>query len=267
MRFCVLASGSKGNSTYLETGSTRILIDAGLSGKAIEKRLAAIQVDAASLSAIIVTHEHHDHICGVGVLSRRFQLPVFVNEPTLLAGGKTLQKLAQWQPFVTGESLSFQDISIHPFRVSHDAADPVGFCINDGNHSLGYCTDTGKVSHLMHHRLADCDGLIIESNHDPAMLKRGPYPEYLKQRVRSNIGHLPNREAADFIDGLRHDKLHHVVLAHISETNNHPDLVWAAIREAMPGAAAKRSDHLPAISLACQERVGELVSLAAGKGS
>ena len=267
MRFCVLASGSKGNSTYLESGSTRILIDAGLSGKAIEKRLAAIQVDAASLSAIIVTHEHHDHICGVGVLSRRFQLPVFVNELTLLAGGKTLQKLARWQPFVTGDSFPFQDLSIHPFRVSHDAADPVGFSIDDGNHSLGYCTDTGKVSHLMQHRLSGCNGIVLESNHDPAMLKTGPYPEYLKQRVRSNTGHLPNHEAADFIHSLRHDNLHHVVLAHISETNNHPDLVWSAMREAMPGVDVKKGDKMPAISLACQEQVGVMVSLASGVGA
>ncbi|MDH3359412.1 MAG: MBL fold metallo-hydrolase [Desulfobulbaceae bacterium] len=258
MRFCVLASGSKGNSTYLETGSTRILIDAGLSGKEIERRLAAIQIDPASLSAIIVTHEHHDHICGVGVLSRRFQLPVFANEATLLAGGKTLQKLSQWQPFVTGDIFSFQDVSIHPFLISHDAADPVGFCIEDGNHSLGYCTDTGKISHLMHHRLSRCQGLILESNHDPVMLQSGPYPEYLKQRVRSNVGHLPNHEAAQFIDSLKHEHLRHVVLAHISDTNNHPDLVWAAVRGAMP-------DNMPNISLACQEQVGEVVSLVVGE--
>ena len=266
MRFCVLASGSKGNSTYVETGSTRILIDAGLSGKEIERRLAVVQVDPASLSAIIVTHEHHDHICGVGVLSRRYGLPVFVNEPTLLAGGSILQKLARWQPFVTGDAFSFQDLAIHPFLVSHDAADPVGFRIDDGNHSLGYCTDTGKISHLMHHRLARCHGLIVESNHDPVMLKNGPYPEYLKQRVRSNVGHLPNREAADFVDSLRHAALRHVVLAHISETNNHPDLVWAAVREVMPGAGSSGCDRMPAISLAVQERVGELITLRNGEG-
>jgi len=265
MRFCVLASGSKGNSTYLETGSTRILVDAGLSGKEIERRLAAIDVDAATLSAIIVTHEHNDHICGVGVLSRRFGLPVFVNEKTMLGGGKTLQKLAQWHPFVTGTTFTFQDLSIHPFVVSHDAADPVGFRIDDGNYSLGYCTDTGKVSHLMHHRLAGCDGLVIESNHDPEMLKTGPYPEYLKQRVRSNVGHLPNREAADFVDSLRHAGLQHVVLAHISETNNHPDLVLAAVREAMP-EVGRGGALMPAISLGRQERVGELVSLVNGAG-
>ena len=266
MRFCVLASGSKGNSTYVETGATRILIDAGLSGKAIEQRLAAIQVDPSSLSAILVTHEHHDHICGVGVLSRRFRLPVFMNEQTLVAGGKILRELALCRPFVTGDSFSFQDCIIHPFLVSHDAVDPVGFCIDDGKHSLGYCTDTGKVSHLMRHRLSSCHGLIIESNHDPVMLKTGPYPEYLKQRVRSNVGHLPNHEAADFIDSLRHEQLHHVVLAHISETNNHPDLVWAAMRVAMPDAGAQGSASAPAISLAWQERVGEFVTLPGGMG-
>ena len=266
MRFCVLASGSKGNSTFVESGATRILIDAGLSGKEIERRLAAIRVDAASLSAILVTHEHHDHIAGVGVLSRRYRLPVFLNQATLRAGGETLRQLAACTPFVTGTTFPLQDLSIHPFVVSHDAADPVGFRIADGRHTLGYCTDTGKISQLMRHRLADCHGLIIESNHDPLLLKNGPYPEHLKQRVRSNVGHLPNREAADLVDTLRHAALRHVVLAHISETNNHPDLVWAAVREAMPGADGRSANGGPVFSLAWQERVGEMVSLADGAG-
>ncbi len=266
MRFCVLASGSKGNSTFVESGATRILIDAGLSGKEIERRLAAIGVAADSLSAIIVTHEHHDHIAGVGVLSRRYRLPVYLNQATMRAGGETLRQLAASTPFVTGATFPLQDLSIHPFVVSHDAADPVGFRIADGRHALGYCTDTGKVSQLMRHRLAGCHGLIIESNHDPVMLQAGPYPEHLKQRVRSNIGHLPNRQAADFVDTLRHPALHHVVLAHISETNNHPDLVWKAVREAMPDAAREPGGGGPVISLAWQDRAGELVSLADGAG-
>jgi len=263
MRFCVLASGSKGNATFVESGPTRLLIDAGLSGKAIEGRLAAIGVDPASLSGILVTHEHHDHICGVGVLSRRFKLPVFANEATVAAAGKSLAKLAAFTPFTTGSSFSFQDLGIHPFVVSHDAAEPVGFCIDDGRVLFGYCTDTGTVSHLMRHRLARCHGLVLESNHDPLLLKDGPYPEPLKQRVRSNIGHLANREAADLIVTLRHAAFQHVVLAHISETNNRPAQVWETVREVLHNGGGQRLDGLPAISLAWQDRVGELVDLVA----
>ncbi len=266
MRFCVLASGSKGNATFVESGTTRLLIDAGLSGKAIEARLAAIGVDPATLAAILVTHEHQDHVCGVGVLSRRFNLPVFANQATIAAAGKGLAKLAACHPFATGTTFSFQDLVIHPFAISHDAAEPVGFILDDGCCLLGYCTDTGTVSHLMRHRLARCHGLILESNHDPLLLKTGPYSEALKQRVRSNVGHLTNREAAELIAALRHEAFQHVVLAHISETNNRPEQVWETVREVLPDACGEQGRGLPAISLAWQDRVGELVALENGPG-
>ncbi|MDH5298651.1 MAG: MBL fold metallo-hydrolase, partial [Desulfobulbaceae bacterium] len=230
-------------------------------GREIERRLAEIGVDAASLAAILVTHEHNDHVAGVGVLSRRFSLPVFANQPTLAAGGKSLSGLAAFHPFATGTAFMVGELTIHPFALSHDAAEPVGFVLDDGRHRLGYCTDTGIVSRLMRHRLAPCHGLIVESNHDPLLLKSGPYPEYLKQRVRSNVGHLPNHEAAGLVATLLHGGLRHVVLAHLSETNNHPQRVLAAMEEALPGITGTAGCHLPAVSLAWQDRVGELVSL------
>jgi phosphoribosyl 1,2-cyclic phosphodiesterase len=256
MRFCVLGSGSKGNCTYVEAGETAILVDAGFSGREIERRLAGIGVDPARLSAILLTHEHGDHLRGVGVLSRRFRLPVHANPATFRAAGRDLDRLAAYGEFDTGTSFACRDLHIHPFSVSHDAADPVGFLIGDGRRALGYCTDTGVVSRLMAHRLAGCAALILESNHDPEMLRSGPYPLPLQQRVRSSTGHLANSTAADFLAGLLHDRLEHVVLAHISETNNRPELVEASVARVLAGSGPR-----PRISLGLQAAAGALVAL------
>jgi len=227
MQFCVLGSGSKGNATYITAGNTAILIDGGFSGIEIQRRLATIGVDYAAIDAILVTHEHSDHIRGVPVLSRRGNIPVYANPATYGAAGSNLNKLHRYCEFETGVAFYFQELAIHPFSVSHDTSDPVGFVITDGRYSLGYCTDTGRVTRLMQHRLAGCDGLVLESNHDPQLLKNGPYPPYLKQRVQSKNGHLANHEAAAFLKDLLHDALRQVVLAHISETNNQPQLAYA----------------------------------------
>jgi len=257
MRFCVLGSGSRGNSTYVEAGSTRILIDAGFSGVEVQRRLAAIGVAAADLSAIVITHEHGDHVHGAGVLSRKLRIPVYINEPTLRAAAGQLKTLFAVCEFATGESFAIDDLRLHPFAVSHDAADPVGFVIRDSQQScLGYCTDTGVVSRLMQYRLAACQGLVLECNHDPVLLQNGPYSAALKQRVRSKSGHLANGDALAFLDALLHDGLRHVVLAHISETNNDPQAITDAIR-------CRLADHqsLPAISLARQDRPGALLEI------
>jgi phosphoribosyl 1,2-cyclic phosphodiesterase len=256
MRFCVLASGSSGNATYVASGDTAILIDAGLSGIEIERRLAAIGVDFSTIGAILVTHEHSDHIRGVAVLSRRGKIPVFANPATLAGAGSALDKLHACLEFDTGVPFEFQDLQVHPFAVSHDTADPVGFVISDGCCTLGQCTDTGTVTRLMRHRLAGCNALVLESNHDPELLKNGPYPPFLKQRVRSNQGHLANSEAAEFLGELVHERLEHVVLAHLSETNNLPALAYET-------AISRLADTLPApkVSVASQHRPAELVVL------
>ena len=262
MRFCVLGSGSKGNATFVEAGKTRLLIDAGFSGKEIERRLLAINVAPDSLAAILITHEHSDHVRGAAVLSRRYQLPVLVNDATLAAAGDFLADLPQRLGFITGNTFVFQDIQVHPFRVSHDTADPVGFLINDGRLILGYCTDTGTVSKLMQHRLSSCHGLVLEANHDPELLRSGPYPPALQQRVRGKSGHLANHDAAEFLSTILHDGLEHVVLSHISETNNRAEMAHAAVTDMLAAIRARQEDCLlPTISLAHQDRVGELVCL------
>ena len=235
MKFCVLGSGSRGNCTYIETGNTSILIDAGFSGKEIARRLALINRSPAQLRAIFVTHEHNDHIAGVGVLSRRFQLPVYANIGTFKASEKKLGKVFEFREFSTGVTFPFAGFEIHPFAVSHDTADPVGFVVQSDGRSLGYCTDTGRITKLMEYLLGRCHGLILEANHDPGMLQDGPYPLALKQRVRSNMGHLANGDAACFVRSLEKGPLQTLVLAHLSETNNHPDLVVQAIQDACNG--------------------------------
>lgn len=262
MRFCVLGSGSKGNATYVEAGGTAILIDAGFSGVEIERRLHGLGLRVEALAAILVSHEHGDHIRGVQALARRYQLPVLVSRATRAAAGAVLAKIADWREIAAGRDLDFQGLHIHPFSLSHDAADPLGFVISRAGVTLGYCTDTGITSRLMHHRLSGCHGLILECNHDPEMLKTGGYPPPLQQRIRSQEGHLANAEAAGFLLELIHDGLEHVVLAHISETNNTHDLALATVREHLRQHGRVSGEPCRfTVSLAHQERVGELVSL------
>ncbi len=228
MRFSVLGSGSKGNSVYIESGGTAILIDAGFSGKTIETRLLQAGVDLDKVKAVLLTHEHNDHIIGAGVMSRRCKIPVFANSGTIIGGEKKLGKLYKFEEFETGDIIDFQDFQIRSFRTSHDTNDPVGYVIEDGKRSIGYCTDTGKVTHLMAQRLCKCNAIILEFNHDPTMLKEGPYPLALQQRVRSSRGHLANEDAAQFLGQVNNTQLCTVVLAHLSETNNLPELALKA---------------------------------------
>lgn len=256
MKFCVLGSGSRGNCTFIEKDNTRVLIDAGFSGKEIARRLALIDRHPEDLNAIVVTHEHNDHIAGVGVLSRRYGLPVYANIATHRSAESRLGKLSAFREFSTGQRFILDDLEVHPFAISHDTADPVGFVVDSGKQRIGYCTDTGQVSRLMLHLLGRCHGLILEANHDPQMLKDGPYPLPLKQRVQSNTGHLANADAASLACKLSEGVLQTLVFAHLSETNNHPDLVWREAKKQFVDHAG-----LPRILIAAQSNPGPLVDL------
>lgn len=225
MKFSVLGSGSKGNCTLVQSGSTRVLIDNGFSGKELLARLHEIGVAADTLTALVITHEHGDHIKGVGVLARRLGLPIYANGATYRAGEQQLGTLPRCCEFGTGESFIINDLHIHPFALSHDSADPVGFVVGDGQQRLGYCTDTGTITRLMHHHLRPCQTLILEANHDVELLRQGPYPLPLQQRVLSNRGHLANTDALAFARFLLPGELQTLVLAHLSEVNNRPQLV------------------------------------------
>ena len=257
MKFCVLGSGSKGNCTLVESGTTAVLIDAGFSGKEINRRLSLIDRSPEDLTAILVTHEHGDHVCGVGVLSRRCKLPVYANHGTHRAAASRVKKLHKRLEFGTGTSFSVGNLQIHPFRISHDTADPVGFVVADSNTALCYCTDTGQITRLITHHVRKCRALILEANHDPQMLMNGPYPMPLKQRVRSTQGHLANGDAARFLAGLVDSSLQYVILAHLSETNNYPEIAMARVRRELQTAAfgfeillARQDEPTSVISLA-----------------
>ncbi len=255
MHFSVLGSGSRGNSVYIESGKTGILIDAGFSGKEIEMRLKSIGRDLSKVRALCITHEHNDHILGAGVISRRFKIPTYLNGGTFSAGEKRLGKLFAHTEFETGDLLQIGDLQVRSFRISHDTADPVGYVVSDGKKSIGYCTDTGKVSHLIGTRLAGCNGLILEFNHNLQLLKNGPYPLPLQQRVRSSRGHLCNEDAAVFLAGLIGDNLRIAVLAHLSETNNTPELA----RQAALGSVQEWGDT--SLIIATQEKATTLLEL------
>lgn len=257
MRFSVLGSGSRGNSVYIESGKTGVLIDAGFSGKELEKRLNCIDRRLSDIKMICITHEHNDHISGAGVLSRRCNIPLLINTATFLAAEKRLGKLHQMIEFETGDRVECQDLSIRSFRISHDTADPVGFVMSNSDLSVGYCTDTGKVSHLMEKRLSGCNGLVLEFNHNLEMLKNGPYPLSLQQRVRSSQGHLSNEDGAELFKKIISSSLQIAVLGHLSETNNTPQLARVEAEKILP------DDWQAELVIASQDKPTPLFSLSA----
>lgn len=224
MKICSLASGSKGNCLLLETGDTRLLLDAGLSLRETVSRLDSVAFDANNIDAILVTHEHMDHIRSAGSFARRYKVPVIVSYSTRKAAGKALNKTNLIE-FEAGYSFAFRDLMIDPFPVTHDCADPVGFVVESVEGRFGSATDLGVVTRLVREKLRNCRAMNLESNHDPEMLQNGPYPWHLKQRIRSRHGHLSNDESLELLHELAHGGLEALVMAHLSEVNNHPDKV------------------------------------------
>lgn len=228
--FCPLASGSKGNCIYFGTDRTKILIDAGLSGKAIQAKLGEINVDIADIDAILVTHEHSDHIQGLRVLAYKKGIPVFANNETAKGIVETFQDCPKFKIFSTGETFEFGDLEIHPFSIQHDTLDPVAFTIRTGNLKLGFCTDLGFVTTLVQNHLKECDYLYVEANHQPSMVHASPRPMVYKQRVLGRSGHLSNEECGRLLSNVAHDGLKHVHLAHLSSECNTPETALSVIR-------------------------------------
>lgn len=232
MKICLLASGSKGNSILVESGKTRLLIDAGLSARELRKRLDSVDVEAESLDALLITHEHGDHVRGLGPLVRQLDLPVYLQ--TDLARKLTdVGKPDCVQEFVDGEEFTIKDLTIRPFAITHDCLAPVGFTLDGELGKVGVATDLGIVTRLVTECLQDCRALVLETNHDEELLRDGPYPWKLKQRVRSNHGHLSNNAAGNLLQSLLWNGLETVFLGHLSETNNRPDLAVEVVREVL----------------------------------
>ena len=232
MKICLLASGSKGNSILVESGKTRLLIDAGLSARELRKRLDSVDVEAESLDALLITHEHGDHVRGLGPLVRQLDLPVYL-QTDLARKLPDVGKPECVQEFVDGEEFMIKDLTIRPFAITHDCLAPVGFTLDGELGKVGVATDLGIVTRLVTECLQDCRALVLETNHDEELLRDGPYPWKLKQRVRSNHGHLSNNAAGNLLQSLLWSGLETVFLGHLSETNNRPDLAVEVVREVL----------------------------------
>ncbi|MFZ2448839.1 MAG: MBL fold metallo-hydrolase [Syntrophobacteraceae bacterium] len=258
-----LASGSRGNAILVCSPRTRILVDAGTTCKELVRRLDKAGADAKRLDALIISHEHRDHVGAAGVLSRRFDLPVFLSRGTLDNLPPETGRLASVAVFSPGKSFEVGDLRIHPFAISHDAAEPAGFIIEHEGTRLGICTDLGIATNLVQVRLQGCHGLVLESNHDVGMLIEGPYPWHLKQRIQSTHGHLSNEDSRRLLEELHHEDMRFVVFAHLSETNNHPDLVLESCNELRKSGkwdcvrfeVAKQKEMTPPLELSCNGRI------------
>lgn len=229
--FCPLASGSKGNCVYFGTEQTKILIDAGISGRAIQTRLNEINVDLSEIDAILITHDHLDHIQGLKTLAYKKGIPVFANHETAKGIVETFHDCPKFKIFSTGETFEFKDLEIHPFSIQHDTLDPVGFTIRTNDLKIGFCTDLGFTTSLVQAKLKDCDYLYIESNHEPSMVYASSRPMVYKQRVLSRSGHLSNEACGQLLTHVYHPNLKHVHLAHLSSECNSPEVALKVIKE------------------------------------
>lgn len=242
VKVCVLASGSKGNCTYITDGVTRILIDAGISCRKIEEGLATLGVKLTNIDAVLLTHEHIDHVYGLHTLAKKYDMPILANSRTAVSVDvKMHTDIARKQKdsFDTGFRVGTADI--FPFRVSHDAACPVGYVLTLGGHKVAYCTDLGHITDSVRNNVSGCDVVILESNHDMHMLETGPYPPELQARIKSDVGHLSNEQCAAFAAELALSGARQIVLAHLSEQNNTPSLALKAVQNALEQSGASAS--------------------------
>ncbi len=231
LEFCVLGSGSSGNATIVRDKETTLLFDAGFSGKEIINRMKKAGLDPKEITAVIVSHEHGDHVKGVGVMSRRYGLPVYATPIThdnhFLRG----QRLENEERISPTKAFKIDDFKITPFEVPHDASQTVGFRIENGGKCMAIATDMGHAPAKVQNKLKNCDALVLESNHDIQMLKDGPYPAFLKKRILSEKGHLPNVETGEVLAKVISARTKHVTLAHLSQENNSPEVALGTVKQ------------------------------------
>ncbi|MEI6242632.1 MAG: MBL fold metallo-hydrolase [Chlamydiota bacterium] len=252
--FCPLASGSKGNVIFLGTENTRILIDAGCSGKQIETRLKEIDVSLQDIDAILITHEHADHINGLKVLAGRKKIPVLANRETLQGIYRNIGFLPPCKLFTTNEPFQFRDLKIFPFSIQHDTLDPVGFVIETDGLRLGFCTDLGFVTTLVTRSLSRCHYLYLESNHQPSMVYSSNRSTLYKQRVLSKQGHLSNEACGSLLSAVFHPDLRHVHLAHLSSECNTPEVALMVVKTIL-----ERNGQEVDISIAHQDKISKKI--------
>jgi len=240
LKLCVLASGSKGNATYVEAGDIRVIIDHGLSTAGLCRRLASVGVAPEAVDALVLTHEHADHVRGLRVWRKKYGSPLFANSGTLSAIPESSRAGGPINCFKTGSRFEIGELRILPFPLPHDSAAPVGLVLEHKGRRVALATDLGRATELIRKRLEYVDALVIESNHDPDMLMNGPYPWHVKDRIRRNHGHLSNLQMGELLRDVNHAGLKAVVLAHLSEMNNTPGLAEACAREALNGKSSAK---------------------------
>jgi phosphoribosyl 1,2-cyclic phosphodiesterase len=264
MRINILGSSSSGNATLFVFGTTRVLLDAGFSARELARRLREIGEDITRLSAIVLTHEHADHIRSIPRLARTLNVPIFISEASCQMWNRmnpaaplsAAEYIAAEQPFEIGP------MTFRPFAVPHDAAETLAFTIEAGGVKVGYVTDLGYIPQLVRERVRGSDVLILEANHDLEMLRNGPYPWSVKQRILSRHGHLSNEEVARFLREDFDGRAEYIVLVHLSRTNNHPELArWAALEALAARGSTLAREAERRLSVAAHDRPGPWIEL------
>lgn len=266
MELCSIASGSSGNCIYVGTDATHLLVDAGISGKRTECGLNSIGQSLNNIDGILITHEHSDHICGLGVLSRKYHIPIYATEKTIeeikicSSVGKIDEDL--FVPIQADESFRIKDITVEPMHTSHDAIDPVAYRMKYENKKIAIATDLGTYSEYTVECLKGMDLLFLEANHDVNMLQVGPYPYSLKKRILGDRGHLSNELSGRLLKRIAHDKLQGVMLGHLSKDNNIPELAYETVRmELTMGSEVYNEVRFP-ITVAKRNEVSPLIKIA-----
>lgn len=265
MRLVSIASGSSGNCVYVGSDHTHILVDAGISNKRIEQGLNEIGLKGSELSAVVITHEHSDHTKGLGVLARKHRVPVYGTKETLqeIAGMKNLGEYPEelLKPLEPDTQMQIGDLTLKPFRIDHDAANPVAYRIQAEGKSVAVATDMGHFDQYIIDHLQGLDALLLEANHDVRMLETGPYPYYLKRRILGDHGHLSNENAGRLLNCILHDRLKHIFLGHLSQENNYEELAYETVKyEIDQGNHSYRSSDFP-ISVAKRSEMSEVINL------
>ncbi|GAU76381.1 MBL fold metallo-hydrolase [Fusibacter sp. 3D3] len=261
--FCSLASGSSGNCQFIASDKTKLLVDAGMSGRYIKNSLSNMDVDINHVNGILLTHEHADHISGVGVLMRRHRIPLYVTEKTWEALKHKIGEIdsALLHVYDRIDNLEIGDILVQSARISHDAVDPLCYAFMHGHKKVAIATDLGTISDEVVEKFKDSDLLMIESNHDIEMLKVGPYPMYLKRRILSEYGHLSNEDAGYISkEIIEFGKVKHVLLAHLSKENNFPELAFETVRGILEEAGIRDGIDIN-LDLTYRDKVGKTYKL------
>lgn len=263
MELCSIASGSSGNCICVGSDDCHILIDAGISGKRIEEGLNSIDLKSEELQGILITHEHVDHIAGLGVLARRYGIPIYATEGTIgaIKNTKSVGKIEDdlFHVITPGMDFSIGDLDIESIAISHDAADPVAYKIRCQEKTAAIMTDLGKYDDHIVEKLKNLDVLLLEANHDVRMLQAGSYPYPLKQRILGDRGHLSNELSGQLLGEVLHDNFKTVILGHLSKENNYPELAYETVRlEVSLGDNPYKADDFP-MYVAKRDCVSEVV--------